>query len=167
VESRAWRVAGTRIGEDGMIPVGEYSDTLRALGQYLDQVGAARIEIVSQGTQWLVASGSGHEPGSDTLFLRYRLDELCKEGRLRRGASDTTGEFAFRLSQILRALGHILDASKATEFTIRQVPEGFCLVAISPDGQTTRTLSIEEIRALAAAQSRGRDQESTEILPSG
>jgi hypothetical protein len=68
-----------------MIPVGEYSDTLRALGQYLDRVGAASIEIVAQGQQWLVASGSGCESGSETLFLRYRLEDLCREGRLRRG----------------------------------------------------------------------------------
>ena len=147
-----------------MIPAGEYADTLRALGQYLEQVGAARIEIVGQDNQWLVASGSGHEPGSDTLFLRYRLDDLCREGRLRRGASDATGEFAFRLSQILRTLGRLLDASKASSFTIRQVPEGFCLTATSPAGEMTRTHSLEEIRELAEAQRQTRHGESTEIL---
>ena len=91
-----------------MIMPGEYSDTLRALGQFLDRMGASTIEIINRGDDWLTASTLG----SETLFEVFKLQDLRAEGRLRRGLSD---DETCELAETLRTVGYILDAANATD----------------------------------------------------
>ncbi|HZT08510.1 MAG TPA: hypothetical protein VFC51_15920 [Chloroflexota bacterium] len=133
-----------------MIEPGEYSDTLRALGHFLDRTGASSIEIVDRGDHWLVASTLG----SETLFETYHLADLRNEGRLRRGDPDNRPDSG--LSWMLRTLGHVLDTLRATSFGIFQVEEGFRLTATNSAEEIDRTYTLAEIRALNEERRRDR-----------
>ena len=132
-----------------MIAAGEYSDTLRALGQFLDRMGASTIEIINRGEDWLTASTLG----SETLFEVFKLQDLREEGRVRRGLSEVA---PCELADILRTLGQVLDAANATGFTICQVEEGFRISAAFNDGAVTQLFSMEDLRSLTSEQLRLR-----------
>jgi len=42
-----------------MVEPGQYSDTLRALGAFIERTGAVSVEIVDRGDNWLVAATLG------------------------------------------------------------------------------------------------------------
>src|SRR3954467_4405227 len=114
-----------------MITPGQYSDTLRALGAFIERTGAASVEIVDRGDSWLVAATLG----SETLFSTFMLDDLRGEAQRRRGNGQADGQ----LSRALRTIGQQLDAAQAQSFTLRQVIEGFLVTACCESGDIART----------------------------
>ena len=68
-----------------MIAIGEYADTLRALGRFLDSVGACEVGIVERGPQIFVSwSGYGPMRFERTLDAN-QLKALQSGARLYRG----------------------------------------------------------------------------------
>jgi hypothetical protein len=135
-----------------VIRAGEFSDTLRALGKRLAETGASGIEIADQSRHWLVAS----QRASDTFFQFFELESLRAAARQQRGVENHSE--ALDLSEILRTLGHILDAANATTFLIRELPDGFRLSMTVGAEESARIYRLEEIGELAARQRRERQQ---------
>jgi len=136
-----------------MITPGQYSDTLRALGAFIERTGAVSVEIVDQGDSWLVAATLG----SETLFSTFMLDDLRGEAQRRRGNGQADGQ----LSRALRTIGQQLDAAQAQSFTLRQVIEGFLVTACCESGDIARTYSPDQLEALASDMEQGRRSELT------
>jgi hypothetical protein len=135
-----------------MIQAGEYSDTLRAVGRFLDDVSATGIEIGERDDHWLVA----WDQGGMTHLQVFELEALRTVGRMHRGTEGSTPRF--NLSQILRTLGQLLDNTEASGFTIYEVPEGYYLSARVGGRGIERTYSVDEIRSLASQQQAVRGQ---------
>jgi len=130
-----------------MEQIGQYADTLRALGRFLEQADARGIQIGKENSHWSVV---WQGPPEKTSLLPFQLQALRVVSRLNRGLKNNVPRF--NLSQILRTLGQLLDTMKATSFSIHEVPGGFQLSASVSDQQGGRTYAIEEIRSLAQQQ---------------
>lgn len=133
-----------------MIPVGEYSDTLRALGRFLDDAQAFGIEIVGRADEWEVT----WDRGGPTRFRRPQLDALRAAARQRRGLEGDLPRLT--TSQMLRALGDALDRLNPTRFTIIELPDGYRLTATVDGEDVVQAYSLEEIRALVARRLEAR-----------
>jgi len=127
--------------------IGQYADTLRALGRFLEQADARGVEIGKENSHWSVV---WQGPAEKTSLLPFQLQALRVVSRLNRGLEGDVPRFS--LSQILRTLGQLLDTMKATSFAIHEVPDGFQLSAKVSDQQGGRTYAIDEIRSLAQQQ---------------
>jgi hypothetical protein len=136
-----------------MVEPGQYSDTLRALGAFIERTGAVSVEIVDRGDNWLVAATLG----SETLFSTFMLDDLRTEAHRRRGDGRADGE----LCDALRTIGHQLDVARAQSFTLRQVTEGFLITASSESGDSSWTYSPEQLEAMALEMRQARQSEPT------
>ena len=94
-----------------MTRAGEYADVLRALGQWLDEQGAARAEIVDSGAflavRWASANGFDREQVYNELDLGGLL---ARAHQLRGFAGDnwTSSPLSDR-AELLRSLGQDLD----------------------------------------------------------
>jgi hypothetical protein len=131
-----------------MIEAGQYSDTLRALGSFIERTGATSVEIDDRGDHWLVAATLG----SETLFSTFLLDELRAEARRHRGDGHIDGGLALAL----RTIGYQLDAAKAESFTLCQGDDGFRVTARCEGGETRRTYSLDDIEELTFEMIRRR-----------
>ena len=127
-----------------MAQPGEYSDILRALGRFLDDVQAFGVEVVDQGDVWAV---SWDRPGT-ILLQHFELDALRQVARMNRGLEGDMPRLT--TSQMFRVLGAILDEAKATSFTLRENEDGYYLSHVTDGEETLQTLSLDDIRALWA-----------------
>jgi hypothetical protein len=105
-----------------MIRPGECSDTLRALGRYLELVGASDTTIVVDsrhvGVSWQARSARNERRLSDD-----DLTTLRSSARLFRGTGSASALFG--VAQFLRAIGHDLDDKGATPIAISETVDGF------------------------------------------
>lgn len=133
-----------------MIPVGEYSDTLRGLGRFLDDAQAYGIEITGRGEEWEVK----WDRVGTTRFQRFQLEALRAAARQHRGLEGDLPRFT--TSQMLRALGDILDSLSATAFAILELDDGYQLTATVAGQEAVHAYSLDEIRALVTKRLEGR-----------
>lgn len=133
-----------------MIPVGEYSDTLRALGRFLDDAQAYGIEITGRGEEWEVK----WDRAGTTRFQRFQLEALRAAARQHRGLEGDLPRLT--TSQMLRSLGDVLDGLNATSFAVLELSDGYQLTATVAGREVVQTYSLDEIRALVAKRLEGR-----------
>ena len=133
-----------------MALVGEYSDTLRAVGRFLDDIQAFGITVVDEGENWLVTWDG---PGS-MAFHRFALEALRDVARGYRGLEGDLPRFT--TSQILRILGAVLDRLNSTSFSIREMEDGYRLSALVGENVVDHTYSLDEIHALLDERLRAR-----------
>jgi hypothetical protein len=136
-----------------MVKPGDYADALRAVGRFLDSVGASRIEIVQRADHWLV--GWGQESATRVQVLT--LEALRTTARLFRDLEGSAS--LFRNAQILRTLGQLLDAGRATNFAILEVGGGYQVTVTIEGEQSVRTYPLDEIRMLAEGRQALRHAE--------
>ena len=136
----------------------DYSDTLRAIGRFLEEADASSIKIVDAGDRltvsWQEKEGTQRERG----YRSFDLQELRIKARLLRAAGDRTPPSS--TSQILRLLGWVLDQMGADLISIALTPEGLRLSATVGAKRATRTYSREELVQLVdeLRQARGSAQ---------
>jgi hypothetical protein len=121
---------------------GEYSDILRALGRFLDDVQAFGVEVIDQGETWAV---SWDRPG--TIYLQhFELEALRQVARMNRGLEGDMPRLT--TAQMFRVLGSILDETRATSFSISETDDGYRLTHTTDGKETVHTLSLDDIRTL-------------------
>lgn len=133
-----------------MIQIGEYSDTLRALGRFLDDAQAYGIAITGRGEEWEVM----WDRAGTTRFQKFQLEALRAAARQHRGLEGDLPRLT--TSQMLRALGDVLDSLSATGFAILELSDGYQLTATVEGQEIVQTLSLDEIRALVSKRLEGR-----------
>lgn len=88
----------------------DYSDTLRAIGRFLDEADASSTKIVDAGDRltvsWQEKGGARRERG----YQSFELEELRTKARLLRAAGDSIPSSS--RSEVLRLLGQISSFSR-------------------------------------------------------
>ena len=126
---------------------GDYSDTLRSVGWFLDMVSAHTIEVA------LFEEGVATSFGVDGRQEMRKCGVAEAEGlrstaRLFRGLD--TGGASTRMSRTLRTLGRDLDLMGARAFTITEAPDHFELLAVADGRAQRRTYARTELQQRAA-----------------
>jgi hypothetical protein len=137
-----------------MVMVGEYADTLRALGRYLDGVRATEITVIEERDQ-LGVVWRGPRPGREArYFAGAQLQALRMTARLHRGLEASTPQFT--LAELLRTLGEVVDQAHGNAVIITETDGGFRLSALAEGKELTRTVSYSDLveRAHARYQQR-------------
>lgn len=132
----------------------DYSDTLRAIGRFLDEADASSTKIVDAGDRltvsWQEKGGAQRERG----YRSFELEELRTKARLLRAAGDSIPPSS--TSEIFRLLGWILDQMGAELVSITDTPEGLRLSATTGGRRATRTYAREELIQLVDARRHER-----------
>src|ERR1051326_2318015 len=105
-----------------MIRQGQASDTLRALGRFLEFVGAAEITIDDRG-EGLDVEWQGREGHIGRNLDQLDADALRKAALFFRG----TGAWSpvFGIAAFLRTIGQELDGRYAQQITVAETIDGF------------------------------------------
>lgn len=110
-----------------MLSPGEYSDTLRALGRFIEILGGIEIKLVDTGDHlelsWLGRSGGRDE----RKWGPHELAALRTTIRQFRGLEGGAPHFA--AAELLRTIGRELDAEQATAIAITETHEGYLVSA--------------------------------------
>ena len=132
----------------------DYSDTLRALGRFLEEEGATGVKIVDAGdhlsVSWQGREGAPMERG----YRSFELEDLRLKSRLMRAADEGTPQVS--TSEILRLLGWALDHMGADLISMIDTPAGLRLTAIVGGRRAARTYQHDELVELVEAQRKGR-----------
>jgi hypothetical protein len=127
-----------------MPEVGEYADTLRAVGRMLDGLNASDIALSDTGAGFALAWRDSGRRLESHEFDEHELSALRESARAARERETKAG--AFPHAEQLRALGSMVDEIQAAGVVIKQLPGGFWLAA-DLDGETiTETLSVDQVR---------------------
>jgi len=101
-----------------MITPGQYSDALRALGRFLEELRASEI-IVVDGPDVLEASWRGRRgTREERKYRSWELDALRTWAKMFRGLGEAPPRF--NLQEALRTLGREVDIMKLDAVTIVQ-----------------------------------------------
>jgi len=132
----------------------DYSDTLRALGRFLDEEAATGVKVVDAGdhlsVSWHGRQGAPEERG----YRSFEIDELRDRARLMRSGQERAP--AEGMSENMRAVGWILDQMAADLVSVQQEDGGLRLIAIVAGRRATRTYADEDLATLLQLQREGR-----------
>ena len=107
-----------------MITPGQYSDALRALGRFLEELRASEIIIVD-GPDLVEASWRGRRgTREERKYRSWELDALRTWAKMFRGLADEAPH-RFNLQEALRTLGREVDVMKLDAVTIVQTSDGW------------------------------------------
>lgn len=110
-----------------MLSPGEYSDTLRALGRFIEILGGIEIKIVDTPDHlelsWLGRSGARDERKWGPQELAALRTTIRQFRGLEGGAPQ------FTAAELLRTVGRELDTQQAGAVTISETHEGFLVSA--------------------------------------
>jgi hypothetical protein len=128
-----------------MVMAGEYADTLRALGRFLDGVGASEITVIEErdrlGVVW-----RGKTLGREArYFAGAQLHALRTTARLYRGLELSSPRFTH--AELLRMLGTMVDEANASGVIITEMGTGFRLSAFADGREMTRTVAHNDVVA--------------------
>lgn len=137
-----------------MLEAGEYSDALRALGRFLEQVNARNLQIAHLGGSVGVSWERASTEREIREFRSSEVDALRVTARLFRGLEIDRPRFA--TSEELRAIGSELDQVRAKTFSVTETPEGFELSAVLRDSSLKKTYSHSQLRAFSDTLRHGR-----------
>lgn len=132
----------------------DYSDTLRALGRFLDEEAATGIKVVDAGES-LVVSWRGRQGAPEERGYRsFDLDMLRDRARLMRSGLENTPSEG--MSENMRALGWVLDQMGADLVSVHEEGSGLRLIALMGGRRASRTYSAEDLQGLVQQQRQGR-----------
>jgi hypothetical protein len=141
---------------------GDYSDTLRAVGRYLDEVGATDVMISQEPDDlMLVWRGEPVSPGGSPDGRKQALalapgevQALRTTARLFRGRE--RHRVRFPLSELLRTIGTLADDLRAVELRIAETSTGFELTGWAQGEPVRQVFTYAELVARAHAHYRWR-----------
>src|SRR4051794_3088413 len=105
-----------------MIAQGDCADTLRALGRFLELVGASDITIVDRGDT-LEAGWQDRSERLDRRLTTEEIDAMRLTARFFRGTSLSSPSFGY--AEFLRTLGMELDQKGAEGIAVAETVDGF------------------------------------------
>ena len=149
---------------EGSVP--EYSDTLRALGRFLEMIGASEISIVEEREHIQVSwRGRGHAR-EERRYKDFEIQALRTTARLLRGLEGGTPRFT--TSEMLRTLGRDLDEMRARRVGLVETNDGFYVSAEVDGERIGRPYTLSELiaRALESHEHRLTEQAGLTARPS-
>jgi hypothetical protein len=133
---------------------GEYSDTLRALGRFLNEVRAFQIGIVEREDDllltWSAESGYRYERRLQIV----ELQAMRTTARIFRGLGGPSPRFT--IGEMLRAVGTILDEMGPASVAITEAADGFRVSARLNEDRLIKVFTYSELVARAQQYHRAR-----------
>jgi hypothetical protein len=144
--------------------VGEQADIFRALGRFLDDQGAKRIQIQAREVV-LQVTFAKTGPQEHIAVAEHDLDSLREQAKAMRQGSG--GSPAGSLAEIMRTLGQELDEGGIEANGITQEDDGFRVSGVSGGRYTTEFFSNEDLasRSTERREMRGAAPAPTRIDP--
>jgi hypothetical protein len=139
-----------------MISPGECSDTLRAIGRFLELVGAS-ASIVSDKGDYLEVAWHGRGGQQERQWNAQEVQSLRSSARLFRGTGG--GQPSFGKAEFLRTIGRELDDKKAEGFTVVETVDGFWVTATVKGKEFRRDYKYDQL--VARAQKYHRERSSS------
>ncbi|HZT05900.1 MAG TPA: hypothetical protein VFC51_02650 [Chloroflexota bacterium] len=148
--------------------IGEQGDVLRALGRFLDEQGAAEIDIKLQGQSFAVTYKVAAERGGQVYYNDQDLDALrAKAQFLRSGNPGVAGDGS--LAELLRTLGQELDDAGVELTSLGQDADAFRVSGLKDGLYHTQPYYFYQLREASAerraARGKGGGRTPEEIDP--
>jgi hypothetical protein len=133
----------------------QYSDTLRALGRFLELVGASQVEINDTGERLEVSWCGRARIREERNYRVFELEALRTTARLFRGLEGGTPNFT--VSELLRTLGRYFDEGGVEDVHIVETEQGYEFSGHVAGDQVSRLFTFEELvsKALDFHRMRG------------
>jgi hypothetical protein len=133
---------------------GEYSDTLRALGRFLNDVRACQIGIVEREDDilltWSAESGYRYE----RRLQITELQAMRMTARIFRGLGGPSPRFT--IGEMLRAVGTIMDEMGPSSIAITEAADGFRVSARVGEERLIKVFAYSDLVARAQQYHRAR-----------
>jgi len=110
-----------------VLVAGEYADALRAVGRFLEQLGASEVGVIDQDDEIEVSWRSRAGVRQERRLNQVDLIHLRGASVLFRGLQGGTPTFG--TSEFLRTLGALLDEMRADSMGLMETSDGFWLSA--------------------------------------
>ncbi|MEA2642413.1 MAG: hypothetical protein QOF51_3807 [Chloroflexota bacterium] len=134
-----------------MADPGQYSDSLRVIGQFLDDHGGSDIEIIDHGIYYAV-SWQPEDAIRHRSCRAFELRELMAEARRHRTVWADPERLGITLGETLCALGAECDHSGVELLTVRQTEDGFRVTVFSGRVHSTCIFSDSDVVMLMEEQ---------------
>jgi hypothetical protein len=131
-----------------------YSDTLRALGRFLDDVTACEIGIIEREDEVFVSWSGRAAQRFERRVQIGELEALRTTARMYRGLGGASPRFT--VGELLRALGSVLDEICPSGMAITEAADGFRLSAQVGGERVMRSFTYSELVARGQTQHRQR-----------
>jgi len=136
-----------------MISRGDYSNTLRSLGQFLEGVDATEIGIVEHEEYLEVSWRNKRGDREERYHEPAELAQLRTLASMYRGKDDRP---RYGLAELLRTMGQELDALLVQGVAIAETPDGFHSAGRVNGSEVSRTYTRDELIQLAQRYRRKR-----------
>jgi hypothetical protein len=136
-----------------MICPGECSDTLRALGRFLELVNASDITIVDRG-ETVEVGWQGQTGRTDRHLQREDLTAMRRCARFFRGTGMSSPTFG--TAEFLRTIGMELDGLEARKIAVAETVEGFWMAGVVGNEEMQRSFSYADLVARVQAYHQQR-----------
>lgn len=137
-----------------MAELSEYSDTLRALGRFLESVGASEIAVSDEGAHLAVSWRGKGGARLEREYSAFEVQSLRISARLFRGLEE--GRPRFAMPELLRTLGRQLDEREARGISLVETNEGFWISANVEGERVGQLFTFTDLIAQARAYHRSR-----------
>jgi hypothetical protein len=107
----------------GMLAPGEYSDALRAVGRFLQDIGATDIHIMDRDDLLEISWTGPRGPRAQRMYTVEHIQALRTTAQLYRGVKNP--EQHIGTEELLRTIGRQLDEAQARRISIVETLEGF------------------------------------------
>lgn len=138
---------------------GNYADTLRALGQFLNPFRASSIEVVYRGERIEVRWRSPDDHGSEKHFEAFGVKALCAFGEMIRASKRSRAPLG--MAELLSVLGRHLDEMRAENVSLMETAEGFRVSARAGGRDFQRVYARNEL--LAAIRDVEHDAQTSHV----
>jgi hypothetical protein len=110
-----------------MLAPGEYSDALRAIGRFLQDIGATNITIMDRDDLLEMSWRGPRGPRARRMYTAEHVQALRTAAQLYRGVKDLAPRIG--TEELLRTLGRQLDEAQARRIGIIETATGFLVTS--------------------------------------
>lgn len=142
-----------------MTAPGDYADTFRALGRFLEMIGGSETTLSDLGDCTDVSWQGKRAHREQRRYHEVDLSALRTTVRMFRGIDG--GSPPVTLSELLRTIGRQMDEAGAHDVTVEEVTDGFRIVAQIGGERVTKTYSTADLIDLARSFHADRVAEQT------
>jgi hypothetical protein len=111
----------------GMLAPGEYSDALRAVGRFLQDIGATDIHIMDRDDLLEISWSGPRGPRAQRMYTLEHIQALRTTAQLYRGVKGLAPHIG--TEELLRTIGRQLDEARVRRIGIVETPEGFLVTS--------------------------------------
>jgi hypothetical protein len=142
-----------------MLVAGDYSDSLRAIGRFFEEIKAAEIKVADQGKTLHISWRDQSAARQQRQFDAHQVAGLRSLAVAYRGTQ--LESLGFRASELMRALGQELDNIQADQITIDEQITGFHVSGLLTDSPFERHFSYSDLvaKAVEGRQSRAAEMQ--------